>query len=219
MGELALQDTVNADGVELHPLLLDGCFQVLSVARYLSGVEQGAVYMPFGWERLWVAGPMPERVLCHAVLRNPPVGGGMSGASSAPPEVVTGDVGFYSLDGTPLGGLTGFTVKRATRAALLPAGEGLTDLLYEVVWREKPLGLAMAPADFLASPTEVRAGSRLLTEHLAHEGVDARDRAALLKDLERLSQAYVLEALERLGWNAKPELWFLRRNSAPVGSY
>ena len=80
LGEIALRDSVNAGGVELHPLLLDGCFQVLSVARYLSGVEQGAVYMPFGWERLWVAGPMPERVLCHAVLRNPPSGAGMNEA-------------------------------------------------------------------------------------------------------------------------------------------
>ena len=203
LGELALQDTVNEDAVELHPLLLDGCFQVLSVARYLSGVEQGAVYMPFGWERLWVAGPMPDRVLCHAVLRNPPSGNVMNGASSAPPEVVTGDVGFYSLDGTPLGGLTGFTVKRATRAALLPAGEGLKDLLYEVSWREKPLGLAMASADFLASPAEVCAGSRLLTEYLADQGVEAQDRSVLLTDLERLTQAYVLQALERLGWIRK----------------
>ena len=73
-------------------------------------------------------------------------------------------------------------------------------MLYEVVWREKPLDRVTASADFLTSPTEVRAGSRLLTEYLADEGVDAQDRAVLLKDLERLSQAYVVQALERLGW-------------------
>ena len=200
LGELALRDSVDSSGMGLHPLLLDGCFQVLSVARYLSGAERGAVYMPFGWKQLWVAGPMPERIVCHAVLRSPPSGTGANGASSEPPEVVTDDIRFYSLDGVPLGGLIGFTVKRATRAALLSANKGLKDLLYEVVWREKPLSPSMAPADFLTSPAEVAARSRLFVEHLSDEGVDAQDRAALLEDLERLSQAYTLSGLERLGW-------------------
>ena len=199
LGEVALRDDVDAGGAELHPLLLDGCFQVLSVARYLSGAEQGEIYIPFGWERLWVVGPMPERFVCHAVLRNPP-GGEDNAETSAPPEVATGDVRFYSLDGTPLGGLLGFTVKRATRAALLSSYEGLKDLLYEVVWREKPLGRSMASAGFLNGPATVAAGSRILADYLAEEGVDAGERAALLKDLGRLSQAYVLSALERLGW-------------------
>ena len=186
-------------GAELHPLLLDGCFQVLSVVRHLSGAEQGETYMPFGWKRLWVAGPMPERFVCHAVLRNPP-GGEANAEPSAPPEVATGDVRFYSLDGTLLGALLGFTVKRATRAALLSSYEGVKDLLYEVVWREKPLGRSMASAGFLNGPATVAAGSRLLTDYLAEEGVDAREMTALLQDLERLSQAYALSALERLGW-------------------
>ena len=203
LAELALRDSVDASGMELHPLLLDGCFQTLSVARYLSGVEQGAVYMPFGWERLWLAGPMPENIVCHAVLRNPPSASERSRESSAPPEVVTGDITLYSMDGVPIGGLTGFTVKRATRAALLPANEGLKDLLYEVVWREKPLGGGMASADFLTSPAEVAAGSRLLAEYLADEGVDARNRAAAMMDMERLSQAYVLSAFDKLGWERK----------------
>ena len=203
LAELALRDSVDASGMELHPLLLDGCFQTLSVARYLSGVEQGAVYMPFGWERLWLAGPMPENIVCHAVLRNPPSASERSRESSAPPEVVTGDITLYSMDGVPIGGLTGFTVKRATRAALLPANEGLKDLLYEVVWREKPLSGGMASADFLTSPAEVAAGSRLLAEYLADEGVDARDRAAAMMHMERLSQAYVLSAFDKLGWERK----------------
>ena len=203
LAELALRDSVDASGMELHPLLLDGCFQALSVARYLSGIEQGSVYMPFGWERLWLAGPIPENILCHAVLRNSPSASERSRESSDPPEVATGDVTLYSMDGVPIGGLTGFTVKRATSAALLPANEGLKDLLYEVVWREKPLGGGVASADFLTGPAEVAAGSRLLAEYLADEGVSAPDRAALLMDLERLSPAYALSAFEKLGWERR----------------
>ena len=203
LGELALQDSVDANGMEMHPLLLDGCFQVSAIARQLSKVEQGAVYLPFGWERLWVAGPMPERILCHAILRDPAAGDGADAASTAPPEVVTVDVRLYSIDGAPIGMLKGYTAKRATRAALLSAQEGLKDLLYEVVWREKPLSGGMPPADFLASPAAVASQSRAFTDYLADEGVEAPDRAALLRDQEGLSQAYALSALEKLGWERK----------------
>ena len=205
LATLALHDTLDATGMELHPLLLDGCFQVLSLARHLTVSEQGAVYMPFGWQRMWVAGPMPSRLLCHATVRNSGARKGADATSSEPPEVVTGDVRFYSTEGAPLGGLFGFTVKRATRGALLSAKAGLPDLLYEVAWRERPLARSKSTAGFLASPAMIAGQSRTLAEHLAGHGVEATDRATLLRDLERLSQAYALSALERLGWQRRAE--------------
>ena len=200
LGELVLKESVDANGMEMHPLLLDGCFQVFSMSRYLTGVEHVEVYMPFGWERLWVSGPMPERIICHAVLGNPASENVANTTSNAPPEVVTGDVRFYSTDGAPIGGLLGYTVKRATRTALLSAKEGLKDLLYEVDWREKPLSRGMPPTDFLADPAAVASRSRSFADYLADEGVEAPERSAFLRDLERLSRAYALAALERLGW-------------------
>ena len=205
LATLALNDSVDATGMELHPLLLDGCFQVLSLARHHTVSEQGAVYMPFGWQRLWVAGPMPTRLLCHATVRTSGERNGADAASSEPPEVVTGDVRFYSTEGTPLGGLFGFTVKRATRGALLSARAGMKDLLYEVAWREQPLDGSVPAADFLASPATVALQSRTLAEHLAERGVEAADRVTLLQDLQRLSQAYVLSALEGMGWRRRAE--------------
>ena len=200
LGELALPEFVDPAGMELHPLLLDGCFQVLSVARHLTGVEHGAVYMPFGWDRLWVAGPFPERVICHALVRDPVRSGDADADVSAPPEVVTGDVLLYAPDGTPIGSLNGFTVKRATRAALLSSGEELKNLLYEVDWRERPSGRRLQPAGFLATGSEAAGEVQPFVDHLADLGVEAAERASLLDGLERLSQAYALAALERLGW-------------------
>ena len=205
LATLALHDSVDATGMELHPLLLDGCFQVMSLARHLTVSEQGAVYMPFGWQRLWVAGPMPSRLLCHATVRRSAARNGTDATSSEPPEVVTGDVRFYSTEGKPLGGLFGFTVKRATRRALLSGRAGLKDLLYEVAWREKPLSGSGPTAGSLANPATISSQSRTLAEHLADRGVEAADRATLLRDLERLSQAYALSALERLGWPRRAE--------------
>ena len=80
--------------------------------------------------------------------------------------------------------LDGFTVKRATRAALLSAAGGLNDLFYEVAWRERQLDAEMRPADFLASPATVAAGTESFSRYLAGEGVEAHSRAVLLADLE-----------------------------------
>ncbi len=197
---LALHESVESNGAEMHPLLLDGCFQALSMARHLTVDEHGAVYMPFGWERLWVAGPMRERIVCHATIRRKAPRNGADARSAGPPEVVTGDVRFYSTDGAPLGGLFGFTVKRATRTALLSAGSSLKDLVYEVDWREKPIRAGLPDAGFLVDPATVAAQSRTLADHLEELGVAASDRVDLLGELERLSRAYALLALERLGW-------------------
>ena len=204
LGELALGDSVDASGMEMHPLLLDGCFQISAIARYLMNVEQGAVYLPFGWEYLWVAGPLPSRIVCHAVLRNPGSGKGADAkASTTPPQVLTGDVRLYSIDGAPIGILKGYIAKRATRSALLSAREGIEGLLYEVAWREKPLGAGMRSADFLTNPETIASRSPTFVEFLAGEGVEAPDRVALLRDQETLSRAYALAALEALGWKRK----------------
>ena len=66
LGEVALPAGVDPGGIEAHPLLLDGCFQVMAAAREQAGSLEGVTYLPFGWERLWLEGPLPERVVCHA---------------------------------------------------------------------------------------------------------------------------------------------------------
>ena len=66
---------------------------------------------------------------------------------------MTGDLRLYSPEGDVLGELIGFAVKRATRATLLSSTEELEDLLYEVVWRERPLKGGLQSADSLTNPS------------------------------------------------------------------
>jgi len=139
-------------------------------------------------------------VFCHARLR-PPSEAAASG--DGPLEVISGDLRIYTPDGTEIGGLSGYTVKRATRAAQLSATEGVGDLLYEVVWRDRAPAPAMPPADFLPSPEATAAESDPFSAYLAAEGVDAAGRAALLGDLERLAWSYALVTLERMGWDRR----------------
>ena len=100
--------------------------------------------------------------------------------SSEPPEVLSGELRIYDSNGVLLGELIGYTVKRATRAALLSAVEGVEDLLYEVAWRERALPPGIEPADFFPSPREVAASAQLFTGYLADAGVDPQGRNALL---------------------------------------
>ena len=171
-------------------MVLDGCFQALAAATGGGGSE--GTWLPFGWERLWLSGPLPGRLLCHARLLE---GGGESAS-----DVRTAELGLYAEDGTGIGGVRGFVLRRATRAALLSAVTGVEGLLYDVVWRERALAGGLRPAEFLVSPGEVADGAEDLAVHLAAEGVEADATAAFLGDIERLARSYALEALEGLGW-------------------
>ena len=203
VGEIALQDTGDFNDLGVHPLLLDGCFQVFSATRSLSGIGGEATYLPFGWQRLWLNGPLPDRVVCHARLREAVQAQDEDEAAGRTPETLTGDVWLYSVDGDALGELTGFTVKRATRAALLSSTEELEDLLYEVVWRERPLAGGLLSAEALTGPAAVSGGISPFADYLSSEGVSEHERAMLLGDLERLSRSYSLAALEKLGWQRR----------------
>ncbi len=194
VGEIALPEAVDKGGVDLHPLLLDGCFQAFSAAWRSTGAEDGETYLPFGWERMWLSDGLPERLVCRVLLRD------RAGEGAETRETLVGDLSILTPDGVEIGGITGYAVKRATRAALLSATEGIQDLLYEIVWRDSPLEGGLKPADFLSGPASVAAAAQPFTRYLSDEGVGAEERAGLLNDLERLSWTYALAAPERLGW-------------------
>ncbi len=201
IAEVALPAGQERAPLDVHPLVLDGCFQAFGAARHPDGGEESVTYLPFAWERLWLAGPLPERLVCHVRVREGPEGAATDAGNGEMPEVWAADLWLYDSDGGALvGELAGFTVKRATRAALLSAVEGIDELLYEVVWQDRALAPGVLPADFLTSPSEISTNTSLFPEYLANVGVDAGDRTALLADLEQLSHAYALATLDKLGW-------------------
>ena len=200
IGEVALPDCLDGGGLDLHPILLDGCFQTVLAARDQARVAGKSTYMPFGWDRLWLAEPPPERIFCHVRMREAARRGDSEENEDASPEIVKADLKLYAPTGEPIGAVDGFTMKRATRSAMLSASKALKDLLYEVVWREAPLAGGAGSARFLEGPEAVRARMGTYPDYLEAEGVRPEERAALLEDLDRLGCAHVLFALDRLGW-------------------
>ena len=202
VGEVVLPGVVGRNDLEVHPLVLDGCFQVVGVARNMVGGPEEATYLPFGWDGLWLSGRLPDRVYCH--VRMSEASQAAESGAGEPPEVLSGEMRIYDPTGVLIGGLSGYTVKRATKAALLSAFEGVEDLLYEVVWRERALESGLTPADFFPAPADVAAGADLFPGYLSAAGVDPGSRNALLADLERWSRSYALFNLEKLGWRRRP---------------
>ena len=192
VGELALRDELAADGLPAHPTLLDGCIQVL--ASLLGGsVSAGrSSYLPFGWDRLWLAGPLPGRLVCRARLRTDFAGAG----EGAVPEVLTADLDLYATDGAPLGAVSGLTMKRATPAALLASAEAGGGSLYRLAWKEQAeVGPEALPegAVLVTGGSETSAGVAALEAALARRGVRAlagsgEDPGRLLKAVQEVGE-------------------------------
>ncbi|MCY4575202.1 MAG: beta-ketoacyl synthase N-terminal-like domain-containing protein, partial [Chloroflexi bacterium] len=202
VGEVVLPEELARPNLAVHPVLLDACLQVVAAARIKNEASSGTTYLPFAWDRLWLSGSLPDRIVCRATLRD---GVRADDTDNAPllPEVITADLEIYSMDGEPLGGIEGFTVKRASRDTVLASQQDVQDLLYDIIWEDRPLP-PLQPADFLPEPASIQATTPTFAEYLSRERVGWDDRTALLADLERLSWSFALATLSKLGWQYSP---------------
>ena len=205
VAEVVAPEGVNPEGFPVHPAVLDACSQVCAG---VFGLEEDGVWLPVGWERLWLAAPLPGRVECHA----------RTGEGSG--EFRKVDLAFYAAGGEALGGVTGFTLRRASRSALLGVRE--EELLYEPVWREgRPVGVRAA--DFLPGPAALGSGLRPVGAYLEEEGQDREGLLAFGRELEGASRWYALRGLEELGWERRSgdrfEAEALRRRLKVTGEH
>ena len=198
LGEVALPPQLDQDPTTVHPVMLDGCFQVAAAV----GVPDDSTYLPISVERLRLASLPPAEFLCHARLRPD---GSPADESPAPPaerstDVLSVDLRLIAPDGAELGEVSGLVLKRATEEALLASGETVDHLLYDVEWPERPHAGEVRSADFLADPAAISQAVEGLAANLVSEGVDGHRLAQLSTDLERLSRSYALAAMRSLGW-------------------
>jgi acyl transferase domain-containing protein/NADPH:quinone reductase-like Zn-dependent oxidoreductase/acyl carrier protein/short-subunit dehydrogenase len=116
-------DLAQEPGFVFHPVLLDGCLQVMAAA--LPPGDADALYLPIGIGRYTVHRRPAGRCWSHAALR--------AGAG----ETYRASVHVLDEQGTLLAELQDVQLKRVTRDALARLGERwLEDCSYEVRWRE-----------------------------------------------------------------------------------
>ncbi len=111
LGKLSLPDLADdaTDRYQLHPVLLDSCFQLLGAAAF-DRVEQ-ATYVPVGVHRLTVYHRAGASLWGHARLRGDPAGGGASASES-----LEGDLLLFDDAGGVVASIAGLSLRRANVA-------------------------------------------------------------------------------------------------------
>jgi malonyl CoA-acyl carrier protein transacylase len=177
---------------QLHPVLLDICTHVAE-AISPDEVKQNT-YVPVGLERLHKSGRADTHIWCQAHERK------VQGDNKQTWSV---DFRLFNLSGELIATLEGLQLKQVSQDAMLSSPQSSwKDWLYEVEWR--PQARYGTLPDYLPNPKAV--GDRLqtrLSQSLAQSSLTIY-REALTK-LEALSVAYILVALEEMGWLWQPK--------------
>ncbi len=183
LAELTLPSEPAPMGTAIHPTMLDGIFQTLAALGDSADVR----YRILGWERIWLQIPMPERLFCHARLRQ-----SVDGPSADAPEALTADIRLWDGDGNPIGNIAECRVDRVTGPELELVPDDVASLLYETVWRPcaAPNGVEAAripPQDGVT--TDDVPGTWVIA---AEQAAGAADLAAAL--IERCHEVIVVSA-------------------------
>ncbi|MBI4995373.1 MAG: SDR family NAD(P)-dependent oxidoreductase [Rhodocyclales bacterium] len=179
--ELAADLAREAGAWRMHPVLLDGCLQVMAAA--LADEAGDALYLPIGIGRYALLGTPGSKCWSHVQIQ---AGGA---------ETRRAQIHVYSEAGELLARLEDVQLKRVGRDALGRLGERwLDDCLYETQWlpRELPVSIPVLARAASAAMAGLREAARL----------DAYDQ--FLPRLEALCADYVEHTVRQLGWTPVP---------------
>ncbi len=187
--ELAPDLLAGASAFAMHPVLLDGCLQVLAAAMPHDDASD-SLYLPIGIGRYTLQRRPAARCWSHVTLT-----GGAAGTRTA-------EIRIFDADGARVAELLQVQLKRVSRDALERLGERwLDEALYETRWQPAPL--APSTPAFDATPAALAAGAAESIDELAATlSIDAYDR--FLERFEALCIDYTVRAVQRLGWAPEP---------------
>ena len=132
LGLLRLDESLDAENYQIHPALLDGCFQLMGAALP-SGDLGAGVFVPVGLEKFRLERPAGSALWCHVQLRQEPTG-------RAVPGMIKGDLTLLTESGELLGEVAGLWLARATPEQLIGKSQPrIEDWLYEVAWQPQDL--------------------------------------------------------------------------------
>ncbi len=189
LGELRTpQAEEEIEGQQLHPGLLDACFQLLAAS---VSTPEGETWLPaaVGGLQARPGGEAPR--WCHARLVHRDA------------DSVSGDLRLLDAEGVPVVEIAGFVARRVRAADSEAAADRAADWLYELAWRPRSRGGRQLPPDFLPDPAVVaaRLGERL--ERLAADPALVTYGDALQR-FEDAAAGYALGALRELGVSLAP---------------
>ena len=117
LGLIRLPESLHGqvDAYKLHPVLLDGCFQLIGAAfgNAAPGLRGEQTYLPVGCQRLEYVAPLAKlsEVWCHVDL-----------SQSSQSKGFNADLRLFSPEGEVIASVTGLQLKPASRKAVLVGG-------------------------------------------------------------------------------------------------
>lgn len=188
---------LDLDRYELHPALLDACFQTL--AAVFLGDGQRDLHLPFGFDRLHLYGSVDSDLWCWARQR--------STAESAP-EIRTGDLLIFDAEERLVAWLEGLHLKRASSEQLHRTGRPAAIDTRVIAWEPASVsGAANMAGSWLVLADRSGVGEALAAR-LADGGrtvvVTAGDTYSRLADDHWQLNALAAEDFQRLF--AEPDL-------------
>ena len=183
--ELSAELAAQGAGYVFHPVLLDGCLQVLAATLPR---DSEVLYLPIA--------------IARYVLRRRPTGGCWSHVvlREGTGEIRRADLRIFDERGALLAELHDVQLKRVSRDALERLGERwLDECLYETRWKAVPL--VAADGGHAWSPEELTREVAPQVPALA-ESVGLVSHETFLERLETLCGDYAVRTLQQLGWSA-----------------
>ncbi|NEO36998.1 MAG: SDR family NAD(P)-dependent oxidoreductase [Moorea sp. SIOASIH] len=115
---------------QLHPTLIDACFQSLSALTLTLTVDGEETFVPFSIEKFTFYRAWEQSQLwCHTTVR----GGQLSSA-----QTLKADIELFDEGGQLIAQINGFEVRKANPQLLLQTlPSNISDCFYEVEWRPK----------------------------------------------------------------------------------
>lgn len=174
---------------DVHPAVLDVCFQTLAAALPMQGKEAGAVYMPTG-----VREGRRYRELSHTMWIHARIG-------ALQQDGLAGSIRLYDAAGQSVIEIDGCTARALggeSSADAGPAVGSVAQRLYEPCWREMALPAAATPTPPVpaAGLWLLYGGAPALSDAVAEE---LRRRGAQVQQL----QSNVIDGLSRDAWTQR----------------
>jgi 1-acyl-sn-glycerol-3-phosphate acyltransferase len=180
---------ITVDGLHTHPALVDAAFQVMIAAVASVAGNTPGLYLPVKLEEFVVHAPLGDAFWSHVRLLE------------SAEDMIVGDITMLDDAGTVLAAVRGFNCKRLGAGNTEP-NDSLEDWLYEYRWEHRPLAITSTNEQGLAADaSKIADAVRPVAERLVAGDEPLNDYFNSVEPaLERLTCAYMVRALRKLGW-------------------
>ncbi|KPA09302.1 polyketide synthase [Candidatus Magnetomorum sp. HK-1] len=193
LGKIQLPSALITDNLEfhLHPVLLDGCFQMSGIP--LLGKNLNETWLPVGFEKLIVFQKAQNHIYCYMTLEN-----------TSDSHMHSANMDLIDSKGNIIASIIGLEIQKANLKSLqskLPKNI-YQDWLYEIKWK---INNHHETSSFNPDPRDIK---DCLSLDLSHSAKIFETYKIINSQLNDLCVDYVLDAFQSMKWKWKKSLCF-----------